>query len=106
MEQSKFSIKVSPIASEDLDSIYTYIANELFNENAANNVLSQIESSILRLKHFPFSGPVVNDEILKLKGYRKLVIDHYIVFYLVYELEKQVVIMRVLYGRRDFYDIL
>lgn len=47
MEQSKFSVKVTPIASEDLDSIYTYISNELFNENAANNVLSQIESSIL-----------------------------------------------------------
>lgn len=46
------------------------------------------------------------DEFLKSKGYRKLIIDNYIVFYLVDEGNKQVIIMRVLYGKQKYEDLL
>ncbi|ODA39978.1 hypothetical protein DSBG_3269 [Desulfosporosinus sp. BG] len=46
------------------------------------------------------------DELLRNKGYRKLVVDNYIVFYLVNELERQVVIMRILYGAVNYQNML
>ena len=106
MEENKYGLKITPIASEDLDEIYSYIANELLNEDAAENLMEKIENSILRLKDFPFSCGFVADEILKQKGYRKLVIDSYIAFYIVDEKEKQVVIMRVLFSRQRYQDII
>ena len=106
MEKSNFTLKVTLIASEDLDEIYSYISYELFNEDAADHLMEKIETSIMRLKDFPFSCSFVDDEILKSKGYRKLIVENYIVFYLVSEKEKVVVVMRVLYGKQKYEDLI
>ncbi|GAA0607911.1 type II toxin-antitoxin system RelE/ParE family toxin [Virgibacillus siamensis] len=102
MTKNKYAIKIAPKAFEDLDDIYSYIYNELFNEGAADNLLKQIETSVMRLKEFPFPCSLVTDEILKNKGYRKLIVANYIAFYLVREEEKQVVVMRVLFGAQKY----
>ncbi|MEH7225216.1 type II toxin-antitoxin system RelE/ParE family toxin [Bacillus sp. JJ1566] len=106
MEKSEFEIKITPKAYEDLDEIYGYIANELYNEDAADNLLEKMETNIMRLKEFPFSCSYVRDEILKNKGYRKLIVDNYIIFHLVNESDKEVVIMRVLYGKQKYQDLI
>ncbi|WP_082918181.1 type II toxin-antitoxin system RelE/ParE family toxin [Oceanobacillus sp. Castelsardo] len=62
--------------------------------------------SIMRLKEFPYSCSFVTDEIIKNKGYRKLIIENYIAFYLVREVEKQVVVIRVLFGRQKYQDFI
>jgi len=95
-----------PKAFEDLDDIYSYITHELYNERTADNLMKKIETSIMRLKDFPFSCSFVKDEILKEKGYRKLVIENYIAFYLVREKGKQVVIMRVLFAGQKYQDFI
>ncbi|WP_326839059.1 type II toxin-antitoxin system RelE/ParE family toxin [Clostridium aromativorans] len=68
--------------------------------------MSNFESKILRLKDFPYSCSLVIDETLKQRGYRKLIIDNYIAFYLVDDNKQQVIIMRILYGARNHKDIL
>ncbi|MDR3584512.1 MAG: type II toxin-antitoxin system RelE/ParE family toxin [Desulfosporosinus sp.] len=75
-------------------------------ETSANNLLERIESSIIRLKEFSYSGSFVLDEPLKSRGYRKVIVDNYIAFYLVNEMEKQVVIMRILYGTQNYQNLL
>ena len=106
MSKNSYSLKLTPKASEDLDKIYRYITEELYAEQAAVNLLEKIETSVMRLKEFPFSCNYVADEYLKNKGYRKLIIDNYIAFYLVNEEEKQVIIMRVLYSRQKYESLL
>jgi len=49
---------------------------------------------------------LVEGELLKDKGYRKLIIDNYKVFYVVNEKVQQVVVMRVLYGRKKYQDLI
>jgi toxin ParE1/3/4 len=71
-----------------------------------NNLIKKIDSNILRLKSFPFSCSYVLDESLKHKGYRKLIIDNYIVFYLVNEVDKQVIISRIFYGHENYQTYL
>lgn len=102
MLESEYTLKVTPKAYEDLDEMYYYISNKLYNETAANHLLEKIETGIMRLKEFPFSCSVLKDELLKEKGYRKLIINKYIIFYLVREEEKEVVVMRVLYGAQKY----
>jgi addiction module RelE/StbE family toxin len=98
--QNSYALKFTPIANDDLDRIYQYIAGQLYAEKAANDLMDDIETSILRLKDFSYSGSPVTDDMLNSRGYRKLIIKNYIVFHLIDEAEKQVVIMRVLYGAR------
>src|SRR5690625_904351 len=106
MSINKYRLKFTPKASDDLEEIYRYISSELFAENEANSLLDKIETSIMRLKDFPYSCNFVSDDFLKNKGYRKLIVDNYIVFYVVDKKEKQVVIMRILYGRQQYQDLL
>lgn len=68
--------------------------------------MDKIETSIMRLKAFPFSCTLVLDKHLQERGYRKLPVDNYIVFYLINENEGQVIIMRILYGASNYQDIL
>ncbi|QGU00423.1 hypothetical protein SYNTR_1829 [Candidatus Syntrophocurvum alkaliphilum] len=106
MENKNYQIKFTPIASEDLDGIYYHISRELHAEGAAVTLMEKIEHSVMRLKDYPFSCNYVEDEFLKNKGYRKLTINNYIVFYLVDEEKEQVNIMRVLYGRQKYQSLL
>jgi addiction module RelE/StbE family toxin len=106
MESRNYRIKFTPIASEDLEEIYRYISKELHAEGAAVNLLEKIEQSVMRLKDYPFSCNYVEDEFLKQKGYRKLIIGNYIVFYLIDEEKEQVNIMRILYGRQKYQSLL
>lgn len=104
--KNNYELKFTPKAEEDLDEIYNYISTKLFAEVAAAGLMDKIENSIMRLKEFPLSCSYVLDKPLKDRGYRKLIVENYIAFYLVDEVEKQVVIMRVLYGASDYEDIL
>jgi len=104
--ENRYKIRITPKAEEDLNEIFSYISLELANNNAANVLMSKIESSIMRLQDFPFSCSSVEDELLKEKGYRKLIVDNYIVFYIADELMRQVVVMRVLYGRQKYQGLV
>ena len=106
MPENNYSLKFSTKASEDLEQIYIYIAEKLFADVAADRLLNKIEDNIMKLRYFPYSGGFVLDELLKSKGYRKLIVDNYLVFYLVNEIEKQVVIMRILFGAQNYHNIL
>ena len=106
MSENSYIIKFTPIASDDLESIYSYIFNNLSVPIAADNLLYKIENDILRLKDFPYSCSYVIDESLKARGYRRLIIDNYNVFYLVNEMDKRVVVMRILYGAQNYLEIL
>jgi len=106
MSENNYSLKFTPKASEDLEQIYVYISEKLLADIAADRLLERIEKNIMRLNSFPYSCSYVLDEPLKSKGYRKLVVDNYIVFYLVNEIEKRVVIMRILYGAQNYQDLL
>ena len=106
MPINEYKVKFTPVAEEDLDQIYKYIVNILFAETTANNLMAKIETGIMRLKQFPFCCNYVLDEALKIRGYRRFIVDNYIVFYLVNETEQQVVIMRILYGARDYEKLM
>lgn len=103
---NNYTIKMTPKAAEDLDNIYRYISEELFATSSAANILEGIEKGIMRLREFPFSCNYVADEYLRNKDYRKLIVDNYIVFYLIEEEKDQVIIMRVLYGKQKYENLL
>lgn len=106
MAGSEYRIKMTSLAERDLDSIYAYIAYELVADQAANNVVDRIENAIRNLKQFPLSSGLVDEPVLREKGYRRLVVGNYVVFYVVDESKKEVTIMRILYGRQKYQGLL
>lgn len=97
-------ISFTPEAIEDLQGIKSYITNDLCNEQAALNFISDIMKGIRRLSDFPEMGTTLSSVIDLQVPYRYIICGNYTVFYKI-EHDK-VYIIRVLYGRRNFMQIL
>lgn len=99
--ETKLPIKYLPSAAQDLTEIIEYIS--LDNPASALNLLNQFDESISILAYFPHSRPIPNDARLQLLNYRMLVIQSYLVFYMVHN--DHIEIRRVLHAKRK-YDFL
>ena len=104
MDTNAYEIILTDMAKEELEYIYEYISEKLYANQAANNLMNKIERNILMLEKNPFACTEIcikpHNEV-----YRKLVVDNYIVLYQVEETYKQVVVYRVIYGKRDYINI-
>jgi plasmid stabilization system protein ParE len=68
MQKNNYQIKFTPIANEDLEGIYLYISKNLVSPKAASDLMDNIETSIMKLKDFPYLGSPVTDDILSSRG--------------------------------------
>ena len=97
-------IRFSPEAIADLQQTKSYITDELCSEQAAVHTLERILKRIRILADFPESGAPLSSIVNVDTDNRFLVCGNYTAFYKVRE--QTVYILRVLYGRRNFMQIL
>lgn len=102
--KNKFKLKIFPLAQRDIEEIFDYIAIKLCNPTAAIRLINDFEEAFEIVCLFPESCTCVNNEYIKDKTLRKLIVDSYIAFYRIMNNEIQVI--RVLYGMRDYEAIL
>ncbi len=93
-------------AYEDIREIYSYIRYKLKNTSSAFKIIDEIENKILLLRENPFTGSSVTGQGLVNFGYRKLVIRNYIAIYKVDDSRKEVYIVRVFYGKRNYQALI
>ena len=97
-------IRFAPEALRDLEEIRDYISEDLANLPAANNTVSGILDSIKILASFPEIGSPLSAIVNIETNYRFLVCGSYMAFY---RFEADTVhVIRVLYGRRSYMEIL
>ncbi|HNX29626.1 MAG TPA: type II toxin-antitoxin system RelE/ParE family toxin [Syntrophomonadaceae bacterium] len=101
---TKLRILYTQDAVDDLDSIFDYISQD--KRTAAANLLEKIENSILKLADNPRMGTVLptNDLSLVEPGYRRIVVQPYLIFYRTGNGE--IIIARVLHSRQDWMNLL
>lgn len=105
-EMGRYSIEITEPAENDLSEVGLYISKELLEPNIAKKIVNKIGEEILTLEELPLRHALVGDEILASQGIRKIIIDNYIVFYIVKEERKKVTVLRILCGRRDWMNLL
>lgn len=103
---SSYDIDITKPAEKDLHEIGRYISEELLKPDKAVKVVDKIADEIFKLEEMPFRNAIVDDDKLASQGIRKFIIDNYIVFYVVNEEKKRVTVVRILYNRRDWINIL
>lgn len=77
----KYKIEYLPIAEEDISNFIHYIM--LDNPDAALSMANKFDRSMSILEDFPNSGAIPNDIRLQSLNYRILIVDPYLVFYVV-----------------------
>jgi plasmid stabilization system protein ParE len=101
-----YSLNITEAAEADILSTVKYIADIFKNPIAANNLLDEIEKYEEILGSTPNIYPFVIDEYLAKKGIKFVKIKNFLMFYTVEDDDKIVNIIRFLYGRRDWINIL
>jgi len=101
-----YYIQITEPTEKDLYEIGAYISKELLEPETAKKVISKIAKGIYSLEEMPLRNPLVADERLAHKGIRKIMVDNFIVLYIVNEESKTVTIIRILYSRRDWLGLL
>ncbi|QAT39798.1 type II toxin-antitoxin system RelE/ParE family toxin [Clostridium sp. JN-9] len=103
---NRYNIQITEPAEKDLKEIAEYISKELLERETAKKVVSQIAKGINSLEDMPLRNALVADGRLANKGIRKIIVGNYVIFYSAAEEDKTVTIIRILYGRRDWINLL
>ena len=102
----KYIIDISRQAERDFTNIIKYIKNELLEPAIATKYSKLIKEKIDSLEYSPERFGIIDNELIKNKEHRKLVIKNYIAFYRI-DNEKNIVhIIRVFHGSRDWQNML
>ena len=101
-----YNINVAEPAEIDLYDIVKYVSEQFMADVTALELLNEIENAISSLSTFPERFPLVNDDRLRMMGYRKLSVKNYLIFFFIDKKNMIVNIERVLYNRRDWMHIL
>ena len=101
-----YRIYIAEPAEHDLREIAKYISSQLNAPTTAINMIQAIKTAISKLETTALGYPLVRDDRLAALGYRLLIVKNYIAFYRVNEDERTVEVDRILYGRRDWKNLL
>ena len=89
---------------DDVKLALKYIKHTLQAPKAADKVKIEIKKAYKKIKNRPFIYPIVSNDYLASMGFRFIKIKNFMLFYTVEE--KEIHIVRFLYGRRDWVSIL
>ena len=101
-----FRLKFSKLYDRDVDSSYNYIKDKLEAPMAADNLIIETLEKLNKLKENPKIRPLVRDEYLASLGYRSIKVKNYVIFYIIGNDNKYVKIVRFLYNKRNWINIL
>lgn len=96
-----YKLIFAPEFVKDLDETFSYISQMLTAQDAAVRLMKKIDDSIMKLKTFPEMYPLC-DEPLDALGYRKIIVNNYVMIYFVDYEKKNVNMLRCFYGKRDY----
>jgi addiction module RelE/StbE family toxin len=101
---NKYNIEYSKESKQDLIGIKQYIKYNLQEPETAQKLISKIRNEINNLKNNPEMYAIIDDELIKKLEIRKMIVDNYIVFYRIKN--NNIEIVRVMYGRRNWINLL
>lgn len=102
----RFKVKYTKQALADVHAAVRYIAVDLQEPDTAKRMAIRFKEAVISLKDMPERFPIVHDSYLASLGFRTIQVGNYLIFYIVNRKEYQVEISRVLYGKRDWINIL
>ena len=98
MKRPKYTVRLLRAAEDDFTEIISYVAAE--KPDSAESLAQRIEHSFRSFATNPYLGRVPKDAALLDLGYRYLIVQNYLIFYVVEE--RTIFVHRIVHGARDF----
>lgn len=106
IKMSSYNIVITEAAQRDLLDIFDYITFELREPESASHLLTKIKLKAKSLEEFPERNNIISEPKYEAQNIRWCLIDNYVIFYQVSEMQSQVFILRVLYKKRNWEHLL
>lgn len=106
MVSDNYGYVLTEIAESDIDETIAYISEDLSNPDAASSFLDDLEQKISEICKNPRTGRLVNNEYLKRNDVRRFLVGNYISYYIIDEETRNIVILRIIYGKRNQNELL
>lgn len=103
---TEYSVHIGRLAERDIFEAVSYIKDILFQPESARRIYNSIKTQILSLSEMPQRFAVIAEEPYRSMGMRKTSAENYLIFYLVDEKKKTVSVVRVLYNRREWKNLI
>ena len=101
-----YKVSIAHEAEVDLQGIYAYITFNLLSPKNAQEQISGLEQAILSLGEFPARHRLVSFEPWKSRYLRVMLCDNFLIFYFVFEENRDVIVSRGLYGKGDIQKVI
>lgn len=102
----EYIVHITSAAERDIGYAIDYIDYVLKNPTAAKQLFTQIKLKLPSLSAMPQRCALVDDSVLALQKIRYLIIENYYAFYQIDESTRTVHILRFLYEKSDWKNIL
>lgn len=104
MTNKKYMLRYLPLFYKDLEEKIVYIAEELHNEKAANDLLDEVEEAILKRQPVAESFEPYCPLRERRYPYYRIYVKNFVIYYVVIDDEGENKIMevrRILYNKQD-----
>ena len=101
-----YTVTITEPAEQDLNSAVEYYLNVLKAPKAAQTLLDEIEEKLNFLSTNPLVYEIEYDNYLQERNIRSVLVRNQLVFYIVNQNSEEVIIIRILYARRNWLSIL
>jgi toxin ParE1/3/4 len=102
VSNTQHEIRLLRLAEEDLTEIISYVAAD--RPNIAEKLLDRFNVKLAVLTNNPHVGHLPHEISLKQLGYRYLVLDNYLIFYVING--HMIYVHRIIHGARDYKNLL
>lgn len=102
----RYKVILAETAERDLVEILGYIGSVLHEPKTAERIYFSLKAQIQSLSEMPLRYSAVREEPYRTMGVRRMPAENYSVFYTVDAVGKSVAVFRILYGRREWENLL
>lgn len=103
---TEYKVIIELSAQRDLKCILRYITDTLKEPVIARRIYASIKEQIFTLGQMPLRHSIVRDQPYTEMGVLMLLVENYIAFYIIDDEKCEVHVLRILYNRREWKDIL
>lgn len=98
---NEYEVKITRQALEQMRSIIYYVSHDLMALEAAEKLLKDLQSSIMKLAVLPKRHSLIDEEPGRSEGIRKIIVKNFFVYYWVDDENNKVHVIAVIYSKRD-----
>ena len=99
---AKHEVRLLRLAEDDLTEIVLYVAVD--STKSATGLMDKFNKKLALLGENPRIGSVPHEDSLRQLGYRYLLVDSYLIFYVIET--PAVYVHRIIHGARDYINFL